>query len=249
MQYLNNMNFKPIYYISLTYPDLKTSTKMIAEYISHGATALQIDMPASDPKYETPLVAEAMAKALASDSNYDTYIDALKEIASNNPSVELHLVVYPEVVEKIGFAKFVDFVKEIKAASVMIAGGDDKLSQDLINEGIIVIGRIDRMLLDEQLEEYSSLSEDRIFNFNYKRHVEIAPHDCVSFKQKIDYIRSKGVKCRIFAVEGIKNKEMMLEVKDAGANGALIGNALMNLWSNEEELWKLFDEFQNVSER
>ena len=40
----------------------------------------------------------------------------------------------------------------------------------------------------------------------------------------------------------------MAERKNAGAQGAIVGNVLMRLWNDEEKLWKLLDEFQSYTE-
>ena len=79
------------------------------------------------------------------------------------------------------------------------------------------------------------------FNLNYKKHAEVMPHGCVSFADKIRYIRNAGVTGRILAVEGISSVQKLQEVIDAGADGAIIGNALMNLWDDEARLWPFFD--------
>ena len=243
------MGFCPIYYISIACPTVERSAGMIKRYIAHGASSIQVDLPSENPVYETEFIAQCMAQALRSYQGYEVYWDALRQIKRNHRELALHLVVYPDVVDRIGRGQFVKYCKEIEAASVMIAGGDNDLSRFLREEGISVIGRIDRMLKPEQLQSLSQEGPSGIYNFNYKRHREIAPHGCWSFAEKIAYIREAGVSGRILAVEGIANEAMMQEVKDAGADGALVGNVLMRLWDNEPELWKLFHAFESFKDR
>ena len=103
----NEMAFYPIYYITLVCPDLATSKQKIEEYIAHGARALQIDMPSKDPVFETPFVRENMKRALQIYEGYDTYLDFFRRIREKYPYLELHLVAYPDVVERIGKDKYV----------------------------------------------------------------------------------------------------------------------------------------------
>lgn len=243
------MSFSPIYYITIACPTVERSVDMLERYIAHGAASIQVDLPSKHPVYETEFIAQCMAQALRDYQGYDVYWDALRRIRRNHRDLELHLVVYPDVVEQIGRGRFVELCGEVELASVMIAGGDDELSRFLRGEGIPVIGRIDRMLDPEQLRKLSGEGPSGICNFNYKRHKEIAPHGCGTFAKKIAYIRKAGVSCRILAVEGIANEEMMREVKTAGADGALVGNVLMRLWDDEAELWRLFQAFEALRER
>lgn len=240
--------FRPVYYLSIACPTVEKSISMMEKYIAHGAKALQIDMPSKYPVYETEFIAECMRNALEVYSGYDVYMDAIRGIKEKYPALELHLVVYPDVVDSIGRSAFVDYCKNTEIASVMIAGGDRELSDYLRGEGLVVIGRMDRMLDDAQLKQMSKEPPDQIYNFNYKKHREVTPHGCVTFAEKIAYARRAGVACQIFAVEGIADEEMMREVKEAGADGALVGNVLMRLWEDEEALWKLFYAFESLGE-
>lgn len=242
------MGFKPIYYITLCCPTVERSMDMARQYIEREATGLQIDMPSKEPVYETDFVKAMMADALCKNDGYDVYMQAFYDLKAQFPHVEVHLVVYPDVVESIGRQAFVDFYQQAGLASVMVAGGDAGTTQYLRQQGVVVIGRIDRMLDDAQLAQLSRGNENQIYNFNYGRHQEVQPHGLDTFADKIRYIRQTGVKLQIYAVEGIADKTMMNEVKAAGVDGALVGNVLMQLWDKPDALWELFEEFQSTAE-
>ena len=240
------MEFSLIYYLTICAPTIEKSLEMLDQYVEHGAREFQLDMPSQHPIYETELVKEYMRKALSYYDGYEPYMAAIREIRKKHPEIGLHCVLYPDVIEAITVKRLSEFVRENRISSVMVAGGNPETIAQLRQEGICTIGRIDPDLRDEQLKELSAFPAESYFNFNYKRHKERQPHGCASFKEKIDYIRSMGVKVRILAVEGIATGEMMREVRNSGANGALMGNALMRLWADQEELWKLFEEFQGA---
>lgn len=241
------MAFSITYYITLCSPFIEDSLRKIDNYVDHGMQSLQIDMPSLFPTFETPLVKSYMEKALGIYKGYSSYMDAIKTIHFRYPQLDLNLVVYPDVIENIGRDEFISFIKSAGIHTVMIAGGNKELS-NFLREHIEVIGRIDRNLIDEELAETAKYPAASLFNFNYKRHSEIAPHGCRTFKEKIDYIRKAGVKCKIIAVEGVSTVEKLDEVKMAGCDGVLVGNVFMNLWSDENKLWKLFKAFQSFSE-
>lgn len=242
------MSFCPIYYVSLCTPTIDRTLGMIDKYAAHGARSIQLDMPAENPIYESLLVKSYMKTALSIYDGYEPYMIAIAAIGQKHPGLKIHLVVYPEVIQAIGAKEFLCFAKANRLESVMVAGGDPKTIDFLKQSGIAVIARISRDLDDESLRQARQASPDSYFNFNYKRHREIEPHGLKSFAERVSYIRAFGVKARILAVEGIADGEMMAEVKAAGCDGALLGNALMSLWDDEDKLWKAFDEFQCFEE-
>ena len=241
------MSFYPIYYITIVCPDLETSRAKIEEYIAHGAKALQIDMPSKEPVLETLFVKENMKRALEMYKDYDVYLNFFREIREKYPLVEIHLVAYPDVVENIGREKFITFCKATGIASFMPVSSDPEYRHSFKRDGLVVIESIDVNLSDEDIEWAVKLHENEVITVNYKRHRECLRKGCTTLKEQIEFLRSQGVKARIYAVEGITDARMMKEVRDAGINGAFVGNVLMRLWDNEENLWKLFDEFQRLA--
>ena len=236
--------FQPIYYVTGSLGSVEKSVQMMEQYMLHGARAFQVDMPSQNPVYETDLIKQAMQDALKRYDGYEPYMDSFCALRQRHPEAVLHCVLYPDVIRAIGMERLTGFVKEAGVSTVMVAGGDAETLALLAGHHIATIGRIDKNLLDDQLKKISLESPDRYYNFNYKHHREQAPHGCETFQQKIAYIRNTGVCATILAVEGVKHGDMMSEVKQAGTDGALVGNALMNLWNDETALWELFEQFQ-----
>lgn len=241
------MRFHPIYYITLVCPSLETSLGKIREYIQNGATALQIDMPSRNPVYETPFVAEMMAKALAEYANYDRFMDELRAVRKAYPHVEIHLVLYPDVIESIGFNRFVSYFLEAGFSSLMLVSTDEALRSALRDAGITLLSSISKDMTEAELAMATSASAEDVIALNYRLHTQSARTQYPTFADKIRFLRERGVCARVFAVEGIATKEMMLEVRDAGADGALVGNVLMRLWNEPDKLWDLFRQFQEVA--
>lgn len=240
------MKFRIIYYITLVCPTLETSLQKVEEYIEHGATALQIDMPSREPIYETPFVAEMMRKALEEYNGYDRFLDAFCEIRKKHPSLELHLVVYPDVVESVGLERFTEFYHEVGFSSLMLVSTDAALRKRLLEAGMTLFTTFSKRFSDEEIGVAATLPQNGVTAVNYRKHAECERTEIPRFADKIHYLRDRGVRANIFAVEGIGTPEMMCEVRDAGTDGALVGNVLMRLWNEPDKLWKLFEDFQSV---
>lgn len=242
------MEFHPIYYITLVCPSLEESLKKIREYIQHGASALQIDMPSRAPTYETPFVKEMMAKALAEYDGYDRFMEELSTVRREHPEVEIHLVLYPDVIESIGFERFVRFFQEAGFASLMLVSTDETLRGALRDAGITLLSSMSKDMTDEEIEKAVHAPAEDVIALNYRLHSQSARTEYPAFGDKIRFLRERGVRAKLFAVEGITTREMMQEVRDAGAQGALVGNVLMRLWNEQDKLWALFQQFQEVAQ-
>ena len=129
------MKFRPVYYMISGWPSLEKTREMVRRYVEHGVTALQFDMPGADPSRESAFIQQGMrhARALYGE-DYDVFMDALRGIRCEFPELEIHLVVYPDVVERIGLERFGDFCQEIGIYSVL-PGDKDKMKY-LSNRGI-----------------------------------------------------------------------------------------------------------------
>lgn len=114
------MKFRPVYYMIPGWPSLEKTKEMVRRYVDHGVTALQFDMPGADPSRESAFIQQGMrhARALYGEG-YDVFMDALRDIRREFPNLEIHLVVYPDVVDTIGLERFGDFCQEIGVYSVL----------------------------------------------------------------------------------------------------------------------------------
>ncbi len=52
------------------------------------------------------------------------------------------------------------------------------------------------------------------------------------------------MRCKLYAVADVQTAEDVAERKEAGLDGVIIGNVLMRLWDQEEELWKRLAAFE-----
>jgi tryptophan synthase alpha chain len=242
------MPFNIIYYVTLASPTIESSKEMISKYAANGARAIQLDMPSSYPNYETPFIQNHMKKALEICSNYEFYMNAIRDIRNANPSLQLHLVAYPDVIEGIGRDSIISFYKEVRLASFMPVSRDIKYKESFRKDGLAVIDSIGNELDSSEIAYILNRQSFEIVTVNYRQHKKNEQSDNRTLKDKVKLLRSSGIKSKLYAVEGIATKEMMFEVKDAGMDGALVGNVLMKLWDNEEELWDLFHRFHSLED-
>ena len=242
------MSFSVIYYVCIACPTVEWTLEMVDRYVAHGAKAFQIDMPSKDPFSETDFVKEMMKNTLSEGVGYDTYMDGIREIRRRHPELELHVVVYNDVVDAIGVEKFIAFGKEIGVRSFMIPGASLENFERIESEGIKIFRSIPHELPEARIQLAIAGGENSFISLRNKKPGE---HDVPGYEtwpKKFAYIRQRGVKGRVYSVFGIRTYEQLLEVRQTGGAGAIIGNVLMRLWDDEEKLWPLMESFQSLAE-
>lgn len=242
------MKFHPVYYLINSWPSREKTLEMVDRYVAHGVRAIQIDMPSTNPYGESTYIQDRMHGAVEKYGlDYEVYMDVIREIRRRYPELEIHQVLYNDIVDRVGLDRFAAFCKEVGTYTVML---DDVANSDLLNaQGIRTTDFIMYYLPEEHILRAASTGNLVMLRSN-KDHPEWVPRDGRhSWKDRVEYVRSRGVKGPIFAVAGILTKEQLEEVKASGADGAYIGTTLMKLWDDEEALWKLLEELESVAER
>lgn len=242
------MKFNPIYYICIACPTVERTLEMVDRYVEHGARAFQIDMPSNDPFDETEFVKAMMKESLDEVNNYSHYMDGIREIRRRHPDLELHVVVYADVVDAIGIDNFIAFGKEIGVASYMIPGLSMENHRYIEEHGIRVFRFVAHEMDPEDVKFCAQGDENEYICIRNQKPGEIGRPGLQTWDEKYIYMREHGVKGKIYSVFGIKTKETLQNVKDSGADGAIIGNVLMHLWGDEEKLWALLSDFQSLAE-
>ena len=242
------MKFTPIYYVCIACPTVEKTIEMIDRYVERGATAFQIDMPSKDPFAETEFVKSMMKDTLDSIPDYDHYMDAICRIREKHPKLEIHIVVYDDVIDSIGLEKFCTFIQKINAASIMVPGITPEHRAYAEGLGIEVFRSTTHEMSDEQIDFCAAAKEGSYICLRNKKPGEVDRPGYETWEKKYALMRERGVKGNIYSVFGIKTKEELAAVKKTGARGAIIGNVLMRLWNDEEKLWKLLDDFQSLAE-
>lgn len=242
------MKFYPVYYFTLACPTIERTLEKIDQYVEKAnVRGIQIDMPSGDPYGETDMVKAMMAKCISDyNGNYDAYMDAIRSIRKKHENLEIHVVVYPDVVERIGIEKFTEFCKEISAFTVRIAGTEvyEHYISYLDAHGVITSDCINYAMPEEDIKRCCNTKG--IIHMRTKRKTEAPNRGLETWEQRLNYVREHGVTARIFATADMKTAQDLINARDAGADGVYVGNVLMNLWDDEEALWKLLGEMQDT---
>lgn len=239
------MKFRPVFYIISGWPSIEKTKQMVDKYVEHGVSALQFDMPSANPSRESEFIQERMRHARdLYGERYDVYMDMLREVRMKYLNLEIHLVLYPDVIETIGLEKFADFCNEIGIYSVLVM--EPEMMKYLNGRGIATAAFIGYDTSENAIRLAKANDNQIVFLSNKNGRTQ--PRDgLVTWAERIKYIREAGVKAPVFGVTGISSAEELAEVKHAGADGAYIGTIMMKLWDDEPELWRKLDAFEEAA--
>ena len=160
------------------------------------------------------------------------------------------IVVYTDVVDSIGAEKYVAFLKEIRATNNMIAGDMPEVLRMMDENEVTYTYFISYNDPEYDIERLKALNLEKknIICMRTRRRTDALNRKYDTWEKRVKLVRESGIKASLYAVAEISSKEDMLERKNAGMDGAIVGNMLMRLWNNEADLWKLLDDFQSTAE-
>ena len=99
-------------------PDLCVELARTA--VSAGARMLEIGFPYSDPVADGPAVQAAAGRALAGGTSTRRGFELLGRIAESCPGIPLNLLVYGNLVHRIGYERFTDTVSQAGASTLLV---------------------------------------------------------------------------------------------------------------------------------
>lgn len=231
--------FHLIHYVNLGAPDIAYSLEKAEKYLSMGVRALQFDLPSRNPCRETPLIREKMAYAYAKYGDYAYFLEALTSFRSRHPDFEMQMVSYEDVVMTIGTTAYIDFCRKNAVKTCRISGDGviELARKDFNRAGIDTLTFIDYDMKQKDID-LARQTDRRVMLRNVREGME--PREGMrSWKERISYLRANGIQAPIYATAGITCGADLIEAKEAGANGAFVGNCLMKLWEDEPQMERL----------
>ena len=108
-------------FVMLGYPDAETSFRAIEALLAHGADALELGIPFSDPVADGPVIQRAAARALAGGATVRGSLALVRALRGRHPEVPIGLLVYANLVVQGTAARFYRAAADAGVDSVLVA--------------------------------------------------------------------------------------------------------------------------------
>jgi len=212
-------------------PSFDESVSIARELVSAGTDIIEIVMPFSDPVADGPVIQAAGARALGSGMNTDRLFAMIREIR-NDTGIPLLIMTYANIVVQRGIQKFYSDAAVAGADGIVIADVPleeaDPFCAAAGNAGIDPILFISQTTSPERLERI--LSKARGFVYLVAALGVTGTRDEIS-PDAIDLLKRVKERTLLPVVPGfgIATPEHVRRYAEAGADGVIVGSALIRI--------------------
>lgn len=234
---------KLICYLSNGYPSIADSIKMAQTYVEAGCDIIEIDFPSHNPYLESEYLSARMKVALASEPDYQKYMDGMAEVKRLLPNTTFILMVYESTLQEIGYEKFVDFCKAHDFMDLILVGiQDDAVKNRLMADGVRVSCYVQYALHEK---EVASAKASNGFVYMQGKPLDSPVHpDYPELSDCIGYLRGQGIDRPIYCGVGIHTPEDAKMAKQAGADAVFVGSTILKLHDDRAALMAKIREFK-----
>jgi len=212
-------------------PDYQTSLEIAKAVCNAGADILEIGLPFSDPIADGKTIQAADIRALASGMNTDVFFDFVRDIRKHT-DMPIGVLSYYNLIYQRGIEKFCIDSKKAGINSILIADmtieESDSMTLNAKKHSIETVFMITPLTNDSRIKEISSRSNGFIYLVS-RLGVTGARDDLgkstLSLIKRVRKFTSKPL-CVGF---GISTPSHVKDVINAGADGAIVGSAIVKI--------------------
>ncbi|MFB6100243.1 MAG: tryptophan synthase subunit alpha [Candidatus Nanohalobium sp.] len=209
------------------YPTKEKSGKIIETLIDSGADIIELGIPFSDPMADGPTIMEADQEAL--DNGFKTE-DAF-DIASEFTETPIVLMAYVNTLRAYGYEKFIRDAEDAEVEGLIVP---DLPPEEYRKEMEDIDTELDSIFLvaqntpEERMEEINEMTEGFAYLVSVKGTTG-ARNDFAEKAEKLIQRTSKMDVPRAIGF-GVSSREHAEAAVDAGADGVIVGSALIDAY-------------------
>jgi len=213
-------------------PNYKTSLDIVKKVIDAGADVLELGIPFSDPIADGKTIQAADMRALKSGMNTDKAFDLIKNVRKYNDKIPIGLLVYGNLIYQRGINKFYNDAAKSGVNSVLVADVPIEESDDYIKSArtnkIDTVFIVSPLTSNERIKKIVSKTTGFVYVVSRLGVTGARAKLESSTLGMIKKIR-KFTKKPLCVGFGISKPEHVKAVTKAGADGAIVGSAIVNL--------------------
>ncbi len=223
--------FTKAFYVNFGCPDNEYTLKVLECYLQCGVKTFLFDIPSADPYLEKDRIKKNM-KYVLEHQGIRGVMDGVSDFRQLHGDADIFLIVYSDSVTEVGTEAFMDWCGENRIGHIGLISREknDEMISCMVQKGIFPNVSAEYSLADAVK---SGLCGGELIT------IQLGEKDTAlrkSFGERLGAVRSLARENPIFAEMGISTAEDVREVKEAGADGVIIGSAAMDLWDDTAAL-------------
>jgi tryptophan synthase alpha chain len=213
-------------------PDYETSMEIVKKIIDSGADILELGVPFSDPIADGPTIQSADIRAIKSGINTDKVFDFIKEIRECNNKIPIGLLVYGNLIYQRGIDKFYNDSAKVGVDSVLAADVPFEEAGDYIKAA--KKNKVDTVFIVSPTTYNERIKKivNNVTGFVYViSRLGVTGARLTLEKSTLALVKKvrKYTKKPLCVGFGISKPEHVKAVVKTGADGAIVGSAIVEL--------------------
>lgn len=220
----------------LGWPDENTSFDIIKTMIDSGVTALELGLAFSDPAADGPVIQQAAQEVIQSGFSVDDAICLLKRVREYDSAIPIGLLVYYNMVLARGASQFFKELADVGVDGVLIADLSPESADELLpigrQYGVHLIFVISPLTSDQRLKKIATMAGGFLYvvsRLGITGTEERYDADLENLLERIKSVSSLPL-CVGF---GISKPEHIQKMVSLGADGCIVGSAILKLVNRE----------------
>ena len=230
-------------------PDFETSLEIVKVFVENGADALEIGFPFSDPVADGPTVQLADIRALKAGMTTERGFEFIRRIREFT-DIPIGVLTYYNLIYKMGLDKFYEMAKDNGANAILAADLPPEESGDAVKaarkNNVQQIFMVAQTTSNERLQEITKLCSGFLYVVAVMGITGARSEIKTTTVELIRRIKSHS-DIPISVGFGISKPEHVKEVISAGADGAIVASAILNIITenleNKEEMLQKVGKF------
>ena len=217
-------------FVVLGDPDFDTSFEIIKTLVASGADALELGFAFSDPIADGPVIQEADQRALASGADTDKNFALLKKIRGLDAEIPISLLVYSNLIVQCGFDAFYEKCADCGVDAVLASDVPVEEAAPFLaaakKHGVNQIFLVTPNETDARLKKILAVSSGYVYVVAVLG-ITGARDSVQSMTRGLLQKLRKKTSLPLLVGFGISRPEHVREVIASGADGAIIGSAIV----------------------
>jgi tryptophan synthase alpha chain len=212
-------------------PDIKTSEAIFKTYIDSGADILEIGYPFSDPVADGPVNQRASQRAIASGMNHKKFFGLISSLRKYS-DVPIGILMYANSAMHIGYNAFCRNASEAGIDSILLADMPPEEAPQMLESmhkyGLNSVFIVSELTLDTRIQSICSLTTGFVYVVSRLGTTGVQTDMDTHVKNTLKRLQ-KITDMPLCVGFGISKPEHVKMIKKAGADGAIVGSALVNI--------------------
>lgn len=219
-----------ILYFPVGDPALGDSVDWAEKYFKNGNTVLEIGLPYENPVLDGSVVKGSMERALEK-IDVDGAFEIIREMRKRCPDNILQIMTYYEIIERYGAKKFAEICHDIDVDAVLTPNASVEAIKELDDElgkyNIVNLRFVPYHLNDEVIEDVKNNAQGYAFLQAVDGGTGMQSSVSEQVRVNIDIFKKENPQCLLCPGFGISNAEQVAEVMSMGAEGCIVGSAVV----------------------